>query len=311
MGNRRKARRETRKKTKYGYYEVTLKSGSYHVTGTGEEERIFVGKDRSGRERAKALAAALDAAGVVQFERVLPPETNPSKNGESGEWQSWSADSYALPAKMLADSNYSAAGYLHGIYDLKPSQIARRIGVSEQSVRQYLSDLRAGRRSEDHTEKPADTPPEGETGGSNPTSEADKDGSGAADTAEGESKPDSHEDFDTALDLDWPEHSNSAFLEASFKAVGETRAYDLWNAGFQQYRDILEADVSDLAEARGVGEKTAEKIKIQMAGIAQSELGLEQTELADLETETLAETVCISEDLADRLKTEMSSGSLA
>jgi len=113
--------------------------------------RFETGTGKDGKKRAKALAAALDAAGFLDLDE-LPPvaegSERPTRFGDSDGWEEWTAESYAVPAKAAVDGKYSMAGFMHGVHHASPSEIARYLDVSEQSVRQYLSDLRAGRRSE-------------------------------------------------------------------------------------------------------------------------------------------------------------------
>lgn len=151
--DKRRSRRETRRKTEYGYFTVERErqrsSPFWYVTGPdGGQYGVGTGKD--GKKRAKALAAALDAAGMLDLD-CLPPcadgTERPTKfGGTDGEWEEWTAEAAAVPAGFMTDK-YAVAGYLHAVHRYAPAKIGRELDVSEQSARQYLSDLRAGRRS--------------------------------------------------------------------------------------------------------------------------------------------------------------------
>lgn len=154
MSDKGRARRETRRKKEYGRFTVVSERTGRNTEWMVQREspgrsysrqQYATGIGKDGKKRAKALAAALDAANVLDIQDVMPP-SEPTEYGCESEWEEWTAESTAIPAEMFKDGKYSAAGYLHAVYRLRNSQIARKLGVSEQSVSQYLSDLRAGRR---------------------------------------------------------------------------------------------------------------------------------------------------------------------
>jgi len=116
----------------------------YHVQyGSDEEERIEFGSGKEKKRLARTLAATMNAAGASMD--LLPPELGP-KRYDDNEWQSWAASSNAIPTKVAAAGKAAIAGYCKVVHREREGWIAGRLDVSEQTVRQYLSDLREGRR---------------------------------------------------------------------------------------------------------------------------------------------------------------------
>lgn len=163
MGEKRKSQQETKKRKHYGQY--TIESDRAHrrqklwyvVDRDGNRYHVATGRHNA-RRRAQALAAALDAADVYMtdgIEAIMPPDEVDGEdwsgsrfgNNHENDWANWSLDNSVVPVKLMKDGNYSVSGWLHGVYDIDPKWIAQYLDVSEQSVRQYLSDLRSGRRS--------------------------------------------------------------------------------------------------------------------------------------------------------------------
>lgn len=134
----------------YGQFRVESESRSglssrrdwYVVQRFGDESRRYVEGDAT---QARTLAATLSAADADTFD-LLPPHFGPSEYDPSNEWEEWSARTMAVPVEVAAAGKAAVAGYLNVVHRKRPSWIALRLGVSEQTVQQYLSDLRQGRR---------------------------------------------------------------------------------------------------------------------------------------------------------------------
>ena len=147
------------KKTEYGSLKVT--SATDHRAGTltnrtnwyveaYDEPAVKMGSGKEGKKRARTLAATLDAAGVHDFD-ALPPGLDgdgpdyPDEHS-SDEWQAWVGENEVVPVRIASGGKAAIAGYLKVVHRERESWIANRLGVSESTVRQYLSDLREGRR---------------------------------------------------------------------------------------------------------------------------------------------------------------------
>jgi len=145
--------------TKYGRFEVVKheerRAGSlsprtrYYVETNGEPS-IKVGSGSNGKKLARTLAATLNAANVHDLDALPPGMTGdePAYPDEysDDEWQAWTADNEVLPVRVAGAGKAAIAGYLKVVHRERESWIANRLGVSESTVRQYLSDLREGRR---------------------------------------------------------------------------------------------------------------------------------------------------------------------
>jgi len=119
----------------------------YYVKYSGENEAVEIGHGKDGKKLARTLAATLDKAGVTGISDVLPPEFGPSKyDRDGGEWEQWAGESQAIPAQVAAAGKAAMAGWLKVVHQEREGWIATELGVSEPTVRQYLSDLREGRR---------------------------------------------------------------------------------------------------------------------------------------------------------------------
>ena len=136
----------------YGRFDVESETNprgltdrtTYYVTARGANDRVKVGDGKQARHHARTLAAALAAAGEIDLSS-LPPEFGPRRSDEN-EWAGWAGDTLAVPATIAAAGNAPLAGYLKVVHRQSESWIAREMDVSETTVRQYLSDLREGRR---------------------------------------------------------------------------------------------------------------------------------------------------------------------
>jgi len=139
----------------YGYWKVvyTVERGGfgggtrnvYHVQcGSDSEQRLEIGSGDEKQRLARTLAATMEAAGATDFD-LLPPELGPTSY-DGDEWEAWAADTNAVPAKVAGAGKAALAGYLKVVHRERESWIGSRLDVSEQTVRQYLSDLREGRR---------------------------------------------------------------------------------------------------------------------------------------------------------------------
>jgi hypothetical protein len=117
----------------------------YAVThGSGDDgDEVLVDTSNS-RQDARTLAAALSAAGMTTVVDAVPPNLG-GRRGEGG-WESWGAETNAVPARVAGAGAAPTAAYIKVVHRERESWIANRLGVSESTVRQYLSDLRAGRR---------------------------------------------------------------------------------------------------------------------------------------------------------------------
>jgi hypothetical protein len=137
----------------YGRWIVTKDrnagiSGSktmYGVEREGENERVEINTGKTGKKLARTLAAALDKAGAIGSEELLPPSLGPSSY-DGDPWEAWAADTDAVPVKVAAAGKASIAAWLKVVHQEREKWIAGKLGVSESTVRQYLSDLREGRR---------------------------------------------------------------------------------------------------------------------------------------------------------------------
>jgi len=141
---------------KYGYWKViyTTKRGgfgggstrTYYVTSSaGKMEPLEINTGKTGKKLARTLAAALEAAGATEHSDILPPEIHPNEYSDD-EWESWVGKTSAIPVQVAAGGKAAIAGYMKVVHQERESWIGSRLGVSEQTVRQYLSDLREGRR---------------------------------------------------------------------------------------------------------------------------------------------------------------------
>jgi hypothetical protein len=135
----------------YGRWKVTQTESEginhrymYHVERKHEQDQIAVSDGSDGKKLARTLAAALDAAGTIT-EPILPPSLGPNKH-EGDEWEEWSDRNDAVPAKIATAGNAAIAGWLKVVHQERESWIATKMDVSKSTVRQYLSDLREGRR---------------------------------------------------------------------------------------------------------------------------------------------------------------------
>lgn len=107
------------------------------------EERVEVGDGPDGKRLARTLAATLEKAGFDSLD-VLPPEFGPEEHGD--DWEAWASESFAVPARVSMASKAAVAGWLKVVHRQREEWIADHYGVSEETVVQYLSDLREGRR---------------------------------------------------------------------------------------------------------------------------------------------------------------------
>lgn len=146
---------QTKLSEKYGRWRVvtTQKRGGfgggtqsvYHVqNGTDDADRMKIGAGKEKKRIARTLAATMDAAGAIDFD-LITPELGPKEYSDN-EWEKWAAESNAVPAKVAGAGKAALAGYLKVVHREREGWIASRLDVSEQTVRQYLSDLREGRR---------------------------------------------------------------------------------------------------------------------------------------------------------------------
>ena len=117
----------------------------WHVERKGENQSVELNYGKDGKKLARTLAAALDAAGATGTSELLPPVLGPSKH-DTDEWEAWAADTDAVPVKIATAGKAPIAAWLKVVHRERESWIATKLGVSERTVRQYLSDLREGRR---------------------------------------------------------------------------------------------------------------------------------------------------------------------
>jgi len=140
--------------TQYGRYTVEKERESggfgntdvWYVRNTGANWETEVGTKQNGKKLARTLAATLDAADVLDPSDVMPPEWGARGITKGDDWQTWVAETHALPVEIATGGNAAIAGWMKVIQKEREGWISNRIGVSEQTVRQYLSDLREGRR---------------------------------------------------------------------------------------------------------------------------------------------------------------------
>lgn len=147
------------KQKEYGSFKVT--NATDHRPGTltnrtnwyveaYDEPAVKMGSGKEGKKRARTLAATLDAAGCHGLD-ALPPGLDgdepeyPDKHS-SDDWEAWASENGAVPVRIASGGKAAIAGYLKVVHRERESWIGRRLGVSESTVRQYLSDLREGRR---------------------------------------------------------------------------------------------------------------------------------------------------------------------
>jgi len=117
-----------------------------------EGDRVRVGDAANGETRAKTLAATLDATKAGSFDLLPPgmlvderPRGHPRSHSDN-DWETWAAETNAVPAEVAGAGKAPLAGYLKIVHRERDGWIANRLGVGEATVRQYLSDLRNGRR---------------------------------------------------------------------------------------------------------------------------------------------------------------------
>jgi len=130
-----------KKTTSFGRSDRT-----YYIEYVGEQEPVEIGDGKDGKKLARTLAAALDSAGVTGYNQILPPEFGPAKHSDTDEWELWAGDSRAIPARIATAGKAAMAGWLKVVHQEREKWIGNELGVSEGTVRQYLSDLREGRR---------------------------------------------------------------------------------------------------------------------------------------------------------------------
>ena len=145
----------TRRKRQYGRWNVEQRKENsrsvwYVIHDKDNAEIGPLGSRRKGRLRAQALASALDSAGIsgkYQLNRVKPPEEKTVVSSSEAEtWAQWADRAHPVPSRIAGHGSPVIAGYLAGAYGLRTEKIAHELGLSDQTVSQYLSDLRAGRR---------------------------------------------------------------------------------------------------------------------------------------------------------------------
>lgn len=115
----------------------------YYVSEVDGERRVEIGDGSDGKRLARTLAATLAKADVESLD-LLPPEFGPEKQGNG--WESWVSESVPVPVTVAASGRAASAGWLKVVYRMREKWIGNEIGVSEDTVVQYLSDLREGRR---------------------------------------------------------------------------------------------------------------------------------------------------------------------
>jgi hypothetical protein len=143
---------------RYGVFTIEsepqsgLTNAAKYYVENHEGDRVKTGDGDSGQQRARTLAATLHTVEAGGFDLLPPgmlladrPRGHPSEASEN-EWQSWAAETNVVPARVAAAGKAPLAGYLNIVHRERDSWIGGRLGVSEATVRQYLSDLRAGRR---------------------------------------------------------------------------------------------------------------------------------------------------------------------
>ena len=126
------------------------RTSTYYVEDKfGDGEPVKVGTGKGGKKLAKTISATLSAAEVTDLD-ILPPGMrdgeHPQRYGDAEAWEDWVAENASIPTKVATAGKAAIAGWLKVVHRERESWIANRLGVSETTVRQYLSDLRAGRR---------------------------------------------------------------------------------------------------------------------------------------------------------------------
>jgi len=142
-----------RQATEYGRFKVESERGnsrrSYYVRPKGGDREAYCGNGKDGKKRARTLAAALDAAGQFDLD-TLPPgwawDNKLRKHGDTEDIEEWAVEENAVPAEIAVAGKPAVAAYLYVIYNENPQFMENTLGVSEATIRQYLSDLREGRR---------------------------------------------------------------------------------------------------------------------------------------------------------------------
>jgi hypothetical protein len=129
-----------------------LTNGRRWFVENHEGDRVKTGEGDSGQQRARTLAATLHAVDGGTFDLLPPgmllddrPRGHPTESSEN-QWESWTAENHGVPARVAAAGKAPLAGYLKIVHRERDSWIGSIIGVSGETVSQYLSDLRAGRR---------------------------------------------------------------------------------------------------------------------------------------------------------------------
>jgi hypothetical protein len=142
-------------KKKYGRFTVERERESgrglgstdvWYVRRSGKDWEVDCGTKKNGKKLARTLAAALDAADVLDPTDVLPPEWGPRGITADSDWEAWADESKAVPVAIASAGNAAVAAWLKVVHKEREKWIANTLGVSESTVRQYLSDLREGRR---------------------------------------------------------------------------------------------------------------------------------------------------------------------
>jgi hypothetical protein len=107
-------------------------------------------------------------------------------------------------------------------------------------------------------------------------------------------------DADTP-DVDLPTASSPDQLAEWLPEVGEDRAHKLWIRGVTGLGDVYQASVTDLTEVPGIGDTTAERLKVAVAGAVLEERDLEAEDLQIMDPEGIEDIFNLPPGTAEKL----------
>lgn len=148
VSDKARSQRETSRKREYGRFAVEEDRGGYRSSGYlvrgPEGGTIETGTGREGRLGAQALASAFDSARIMKLDDLAPPGA-PDRYGAESDWEEWAAEASVVPSALIGAGKPAVAAWMDVVLDEYRTSIASDLDVSESTIDQYLTDLRADR----------------------------------------------------------------------------------------------------------------------------------------------------------------------